>query len=53
MIELGRKLVLNGFLVLCNQGTILQLVVAQVVVMVHLLVIVRVQPMLHISTAYV
>jgi hypothetical protein len=49
LVELGRKLVLNGFLVLCNQGTILQLAVALVVVLIHLLTIVRLQPMLHIS----
>jgi hypothetical protein len=49
LVELGRKLVLNGFLVLCNQGTILQLAVALVVILIHLLTIVRLQPMLHIS----
>jgi hypothetical protein len=49
LIELGRKLVLNGFLVLYNQGTILQLVVAAMVIMVHLMVIIRLQPMLHVS----
>ena len=34
LIELARKLVLNGFVVLCNQGTILQLTIALVVVIV-------------------
>jgi hypothetical protein len=49
LIELGRKLVLNGFLVLCNQGTILQLTVALVVVLIHLMAIIYAKPMLHIS----
>jgi magnesium-transporting ATPase (P-type) len=49
LVELGRKLVLNGFLVICNQGTILQLTVALVVVLIHLMAIIHTKPMLHIS----
>ena len=45
-MELVRKLFLNGFAVLCRQGTILQLVLAQVVIIIHLMLIIRVQPML-------
>jgi Leucine-rich repeat (LRR) protein len=49
IVELGRKLMLNGVLVLCNQGTILQLTVALVVILIHLMVIIQVKPMLHLS----
>jgi hypothetical protein len=49
LVELGRKLVLNGFLVLCNQGTILQLAVALIVILIHLMAIIHTKPMLHIS----
>jgi hypothetical protein len=49
IVELSRKLVLNGVLVLCNQGTILQLTVALIIIMIHLMVILKVEPMLHMS----
>ena len=45
LIELARKLVLNGFVVLCNQGTILQLTIALVVVMLHMILVLRSKPM--------
>ena len=44
-IAKGRKLVLNGFLVLCNQGTILQLAIALVIVMLHMILVLRAKPM--------
>jgi hypothetical protein len=45
LIELTRKLLLNGFVVLCNQGTILQLPIALVIVMLHMILVLRTKPM--------
>ena len=45
LIELARKLVLNGVVVLCNQGTILQLAIALVIVMLHMILVLRAKPM--------
>ena len=46
IVELARKLLLNGFAVLCAQGSILQLVLALLVVIIHYSVIMQLQPML-------
>ena len=46
IIELLRKMVLNGLLILCEQGSILQLAVALLIITIHLLLIIRVQPFL-------
>ena len=45
-VELGRKLVLNGFIVLCNQGSVLQLAIALMVVVIHLISLIHIRPML-------
>jgi hypothetical protein len=42
-------MVLNGFLVLCNQGTILQLAIALVIIVIHFAIVLRLQPMLSLS----
>ena len=49
LVELLRKMVLNGFLVLCNQGTILQLAIALVIIVIHFAIVLRLQPMLSLS----
>jgi hypothetical protein len=49
LVELTRKLLLNGFIVLCNQGTILQLAIALVLVMLHMMMVLRAKPMRHKS----
>ena len=51
-IEFGRKLLLTGFAVLFKQGTVLQLVVALVLVGGQLIFIVHAKPMVELDNNY-